>query len=402
MFILSNVSIIDNSTIGYLHNLSPVKESEKKNSYFDMKIQTRKRTYRAVCFDSNLHDQFNAKYESSSPIKIANIQKKVNPRTSLEEILINQRSKILDLDDEEVDFDLDPNITSIYQPVQVSIKEISDLKPVTLLDVSGRITFHGQSDWVNIRGKEVKMQEAVITDNSGTMRLVLWEKDISKIQSRHTYHLKRAIIKDFNKTNYLTLNKQTEINETQLTVERLDENVGNSVVNFAVRCPPEGAQSVHRYLLCNKCRKLILVSNSRKVVKCSDCGLSQLKSNCKPEIQATAFFTGSNGSKVSVLLKENIIEKLFTVYKTQTGQLQRVQFQELTDDDILEVILSVSKVDIIYNNNKVAQNVTIVSPGEHSNDSNSGSSDLLNEEFDLTAESDDNLVANVPVDEQLD
>ena len=44
------------------------------------------------------------------------------------------------------------------------------------------------------------------------MRLILWEKDISKIQSRHTCHLKRAIIKDFNNTNYLTLNKQTEIN----------------------------------------------------------------------------------------------------------------------------------------------------------------------------------------------
>ena len=128
----------------------------------------------------------------------------------MEEILTNQRSKISDLDDKEVDFDLDPNITSSYQPVQVSIKEISDLKPGTLLDVSGRITFHGQLDWVNIQGKEVKMQEAVITDNSGTMILVLWEKDISKIQSHHMYHLKRAIIKIFTRLSHF--NKQTEIN----------------------------------------------------------------------------------------------------------------------------------------------------------------------------------------------
>ena len=50
-----------NSTIGYLFNLSPVKESEKKNSYFDMKLQTNKRTYRAVCFDSELHDEFSSR-----------------------------------------------------------------------------------------------------------------------------------------------------------------------------------------------------------------------------------------------------------------------------------------------------------------------------------------------------
>ena len=372
-----------------------------------MKIQTRKRTYRAVCFDSDLHDQVNAKYESSSPIKLANIQMKVNPRTSLEEILINQRSKVLDPYDEEVDFDIDPKTTDIYQGVQVSIKEINDLKPGTLLDVSGRITFHGKPDLVNIRGKEVQMQEAVITDNSGTIRLVLWEKDISKIQSHHTYYLKKAIIKDFNNKNYLTLNKQTEIDETQQTVERLDENVSNSVVNFTVCCPPEGVQSVHRYVLCNKCRKY-LVNNSRKVVKCSGCGLSQLKSDCKPEIQVTAFFSTNDGSNVSVILKENIIQKLFKIYKTQTGDLQRAEFQDLSDDDIIEIILSVSEVDLIYNNNKVAQNAIQhnnstqeFSVDEEHNKSTQDSPASQNKDgFDLTAESeDDKLVASVSLEE---
>ena len=372
-----------------------------------MKIQMRKRTYRAVCFDSDLHDQFNAKYESSSPIKLANIQMKVNPRTSLEEILINQRSKVFDPYDEEVDFDIDPNITDIYQGVQVSIQEINDLKPGTLLDISGRITLHGKPDLVNIRGKEVQMQEAVITDNSGTIR----KKDKSKIQSHHTYYLKKAIIKDFNNKNYLTLNKQTEIDETQQTVEKLDENVSNSVVNFTMCCPPEGVQSVHRYVLCNKCRKY-LVNNSRKVVKCSGCGLSQLKSNCKPGIQVTAFFSTNDGSNVSVILKENIIEKLFKIYKTQTGDLQRAEFQDLSDDDIIEIILSVSEVDLISNNNKVAQNAIQhnnstqeFSVDEEHNKSTQDSPASQNKDgFDLTAESeDDKLVASVsPEEDQLD
>ena len=92
------------------------------------------------------------------------------------------------------------------------------------------------------------MQEAVITDDSGTVRLVLWEADISKIESHLTYYLKRAIVKDFSNQNYITLNKQTEINESQQAVKRVDENVGNAVQHFIIPCPPEGVQSVHRYM----------------------------------------------------------------------------------------------------------------------------------------------------------
>ena len=198
--------------IGYLHNLSPVKESEKKNAYFDMKLQTRKRTYRAVCFDSDLHDEFNTRYESSSPVKITNCQIKVNRRPNFEEILINKRSRVLDPSEQEIDFDIDIDQREPeYQGEQVSLREIKDRKSGTLLDVFGRITFQGESQSVNIRGNEVKMQEAVITDDSSTVRLVLWETDIRKIQSRHTYYLKRAIVKDFNNQNYITP-KQTNRN----------------------------------------------------------------------------------------------------------------------------------------------------------------------------------------------
>ena len=57
---------------------------------------------------------------------------------------------------------------------------------------------------------------------------------------------------------------------------------------IALHCIALHCITLHCIVLCNKCWKLILVNNSRKVVKCSGCGLSPLKSNCKPEIQATA------------------------------------------------------------------------------------------------------------------
>ena len=54
------------------------------------------------------------------------------------------------------------------------------MKPGTPLDLFGRITFHGDPELVNIRGNKVNMQEAVITDKSASVRLVLWEGDINK------------------------------------------------------------------------------------------------------------------------------------------------------------------------------------------------------------------------------
>ena len=150
-------------------------------------------------------------------------------------------------------------------------------------------------------------------------------------------------------------------------------------------------------------------------------------------------------------MKQNIIEKLFKIYKTQTGHLQRVQFQQLSDDNIVEIILSVSDVDLTYNNNKVAQNAiqhnnskespvheehgnsTHLSPvdEEHGNSThlspvdeehgNSTQASPVDEEehnkstqesppsqnedsidFYLTGESDDQLLASVSLDDELD
>ncbi|CAB4033345.1 ATP-dependent DNA helicase PIF1 [Paramuricea clavata] len=399
--------------IAYLHNLSPIKESEKKNSYFNMKLQTRKRTYRAVCFDSELHDEFNTRYESSSPIKIANCQMKVSPRSNFEEILINKRSRILDPNEQEVDFDIDVDQREPkYQGVQVSVHEIKNLKSGTLLDVFGRITFQGEPQFVNIRGNKVKMEEAVITDDSATVRLVLWEADISKIESHRTYYLKRAIVKDFSNQNYITLNKQTEISESQRAVKRVDENVVNAVQHFIIPCPPEGVQSVHRYVLCKKCRK-VLINSNRKLVKCSACGLTQLKSNYKPEIQATAFFIDKNGTKFSILLRDGIIQKLFQVYKSQTNDKQHFEFDQLTDEDILEIILSISEVNLTYNNNNVAQDVIVKQIRKHHknreeppvkirNLAASSQKDDDNLLQNLGNDDDDSTVANINLDEQLD
>ena len=242
-----------------------------------MKLQTCKRTFRTICFSPEKHDKCKATFESSSPVKITKFQLKTNCRTNEEEILIN-RSKLDDPQDEEITFDI---IELPKQPEYmeniISIDEIKNFKPGTPIDVSGRISFQGEVDVLNVRGNDLRKQESVMTDESGTIRLVLWEADIANVQSELTYNLKRAIIREFDNRKYITLNKQTKISQSLVSVTRSDEDVGNLHKEFNISCPPEGVPPIQMYLSCQKFSNL-MVSCSTKNIKCTKCGLNQF--NC--------------------------------------------------------------------------------------------------------------------------
>ena len=60
--------------------------------------------------------------------------------------------------------------------IDSSIEEIEQRDNNTLVNITGRISFTGTSETVNVRGKTLTKQEALFTDNSGSLRLVLWEQ----------------------------------------------------------------------------------------------------------------------------------------------------------------------------------------------------------------------------------
>ena len=166
--------------VGYLHNLSPIKTSQNKNQYFSLSFQTNSQVYRAACFSPEKHSVLKRKFESSSPIKINKFQLKKNPKTEKEEIILNKRTKIEDPHENEMDFDLQQVEEETLGAIDSSIQEIEQRDNNTLVNIAGRISFSGTSETVNVRGKTLTKQEALFTDNSGSLRLVLWEQDTKK------------------------------------------------------------------------------------------------------------------------------------------------------------------------------------------------------------------------------
>eukprot|EP00112_Aurelia_sp_Birch-Aquarium-sp1_P017838 Seg4175.4 transcript_id=Seg4175.4/GoldUCD/mRNA.D3Y31 product="hypothetical protein" protein_id=Seg4175.4/GoldUCD/D3Y31 len=273
------------SVVGYVHRLSPLKKSQNKNTYFDLCLQTKSSTYRTVCFSPEKHDYFKTSTEATSPVKITRPQKKMNEFTHENEIIVSKRAKLEEPSSDEVDFEYDESLSKAEDNADVQEVSVCDAKTLTVpgvpVNMKERVTFHGEAEEKCVRGRALQFQEAILTDTTGSIRLVLWHLDIGKVQSGQTYSIKKAVVKCFKDANYITFVKGTEVTETDETIDSADEVPAANAVHCSVECPPEGIQFLRKHFVCNKCHFRCVPSDEEcKMFKCSECGMIQLKGSC--------------------------------------------------------------------------------------------------------------------------
>ena len=102
--------------------------------------------------------------------------------------------------------------------------------------------------------------------------------------------------------------------------------------------PADGVQSLQRFISCTKCQTKLLPDNSKKIVKCTECGLVQLKSKCPQRLLANTLFQ-NNGEATSLLLFDDKLKQLYEVYQGQTDDEK--SFESLDDDSLMEFLLTV-------------------------------------------------------------
>ena len=81
--------------------------------------------------------------------------------------------------------------------------------PKGKLNVTGRVTICGPAVTVNSNGKLLEKQDAIITDESGSIKVVFWQGDHKKIASGETHKLTNIIVKSFQNAPYLTLTRDS-------------------------------------------------------------------------------------------------------------------------------------------------------------------------------------------------
>ena len=331
-----------------------MKLSINDNPYFDLKLQTRNDVYRAVCFSAEKHQTFKRKYESSSPLKLAKFQLKTNQRNNEQEIHINKKSKIMDPQEDEAQ----NNSQKKKQSLRVDEAKNMSIDKAKICNIYGRVTFKGTPDEIVTKGKTLRKQEAQITDEAGTLRLVLWEGDIEKITSGSTYILLKAVIKSFRDDNYVTVNRQTVVNPTDQAVQRADEDIHVQELS-EITGPATGVRVVQRFLTCNRARcsnnMVIQPQNNSEMIKCTQCNLTQLKARCAVDLYATTLYAKPNNENITLLLKKHILRAMYLAIHQEMDAQER--FEAINDDGIIHLLLT-SNITLKYNESNIVITVS--------------------------------------------
>jgi len=95
------------------------------------------------------------------------------------DLILNKRMTIEDLDDSETDVDYVPVKTGIMQAIDATNEEIHHRDKNTLINLMDYLTFNGSKETLQVKGKTLAKQEAIFTDNTRSICIVLWEKDVS-------------------------------------------------------------------------------------------------------------------------------------------------------------------------------------------------------------------------------
>ena len=134
---------------------------------------------------------------------------------------------------------------------------------------------HGKDQLSTPKGQSTKLvRDAVLSDNTGSIPLSIWEEHISTIQEGRFYTLTDCRLQYYY-GKCLSTTETAAVSEAEK--QDVDTQQEKKVVSW-VCCPEILNVGVNIFLACNTkdCRKKINNTPGSKIVKCHSCGRSML------------------------------------------------------------------------------------------------------------------------------
>ena len=101
---------------------------------------------------------------------------------------INKRTRLSDPLHSEIDFNIADLQNVEDLTTKTKVNEIVAHKWKSHVNVAVCVTFQGSPETIQSNGKTLNKQEAVLTDETASIRLVLWESDNSKVKRGWCVH----------------------------------------------------------------------------------------------------------------------------------------------------------------------------------------------------------------------
>ena len=134
--------------------------------------------------------------------------------------------------------------------------------------------------------------------------------------------------------------------------------MGNEGSLKSVDCPAEGVLSINRLLSCTNCHATVAATADETVVKCIECGLSQLKNKCKERLVANVLFKDDT-SATTLSLPNKKLKKMFKIYQKETNC--QVKFGSI-DDDVLTKILLTVRAKVVFDDKRKVVSIEKIPP----------------------------------------
>ena len=177
----------------------------------------------------------------------------------------------------------------VEKPTTINLSTIKSLCPGQTVTVVAKVTHVHPSKCVG--PNNTKVQNGVIVDPSGTMKLTLWRDFVDKVNHGETYTFKNFNIYKDKLTHEICLSTSLAGSIIEPAPEFTEVLAVSVLASTTTRGEIIGSDKVTSYLSCRKCNKKIDHDNETSYVECTHhCHFKQKQKNSKKHWFAQVMF----------------------------------------------------------------------------------------------------------------
>ena len=293
-------------------NVSPARESRNTKGVFlfEANVSDSKSSARVVSFDPGHRAAMKKAEEEGSVVALSNSIVKRSALSSELEVHLSKRSKVMS----------SPRKLSLGYAVVLS-RRSSKITDVATLTVSQEIEVRCKVVKVNEvstvkrsgDGKELRKQDVVIGDETGSCRLVLWEDDVSSLEEGKSYRLVDMGVRMYDATKYLSFtakNSKEMIEDLENVNEEDIADEESESSGRVVKGEISAVMSTFEYPSCKFCHSKV-VSEDGLFGECSKCSAVMKMAYCEEtKLAKFVVMDDSSGRETTLSAFEPVLSRI--------------------------------------------------------------------------------------------
>lgn len=287
------------------------------------------------------------KDETQKSVRLSNYSLKRSLHNSNDmAIVVNKRTKIESIS--ECPFDHKAPSKRFTK-----INKIDDISDFTLVSIIGKVHIRSEQSEVKVQERSVMKLDCNIGDDTGAIKLTLWDKNIPLVQEGQVYEIVNARVRSYQGEKYLSSNFDTIITTTKsdarnmTVVPQLMEDEVSISENTIIVNRIGGMQEIQRYAVCNSCRRKLSNLQSDLSV-CDSCGLRQIKTAADQTHFSVGVFIGGEHNVLLRVLQDQV-KSFITLYNEQANSCNKISVESPTNSEIIDAFLAARDLKITFN-----------------------------------------------------